>query len=171
MLGERKPARQNKKKSNEPFDKKEKKVDIPKEFIKKIKRLGVREDDAEILFNIYFSKESKLKVHLRIHNNDLEKCQYCPFKYNSQADYQTHLNRHFGIKDFKCDQCGKLYISKLQLNQHYAIHEGIIYYCLLCEGYQVSNKPAMHSHMSRKHHDVVGKFFSWDSVEKYVKTT
>ena len=50
VLGERKLTSQNKKKLNEPIDKKEKKIDIPKDFIKKIKKLGMKEDDAEVLY-------------------------------------------------------------------------------------------------------------------------
>ena len=117
-----------------------------------------------------FQKEPELKAHLRIHNNDFETCQYCPFKYirKNTFNYRNHLNRHFGVKDFKCDQCGKLFLSKLLLNQHYAIHEGISYNCLLC-GYKASIKPTMHTHLSRKHPEVVGKNFNWESVDKFVK--
>ena len=50
MFGERKPLGQSKKKSNESIDNKEKKIDIPKDFIKKIKTLGMKVDDAELLY-------------------------------------------------------------------------------------------------------------------------
>ena len=118
-----------------------------------------------------FRTESELKRHLLIHNNDLKQCQYCPFKYNCSAAYKIHLNRHFGIKDFKCDQCGKLFISNLHLNKHYAMHEGIIYHCLLCDGYKASSRNAMNNHLRRKHPKLVGKNINWDSVEKFVKIT
>ena len=39
VLGERKSLGQTKKKTNEPIDKKERKIDIPKDFIRKIKNL------------------------------------------------------------------------------------------------------------------------------------
>ena len=96
---------------------------------------------------------------------------YCPFKYIVPYDYQHHLRRHFEIKDFKCDQCGKLFISNIYLNKHYAIHEGIIYNCLLCEGYTASSKNSMNNHLRRKHSGHVGKVFTWESVEKFVKIT
>ena len=79
MLGERKPKSQNKKKSNEPIDKKEKKIDIPKEFIKKIKKLGMREDDAEILF------KSKIDWTAVYSENKI----YCP---EVTCDYFTKID-------------------------------------------------------------------------------
>ena len=118
-----------------------------------------------------FRTERAREIHLRAHNNDFDKCQYCPFKYIVPGDYRNHLNRHFGIKDFKCDQCGKLFISKVFLNKHYPMHEGIIYHCLLCEAYNASLKNVMHTHLSKKHSEVVGKYFTWESVEKFVKIT
>ena len=118
-----------------------------------------------------FPRACLLQTHLRIHNNDFEQCQYCPFKYVFPHDYQHHLRRHFGIKDFKCDQCGKSFISKPHLNKHYARHEGIIHHCLLCEDYKASCQNSMHTHLSRKHPEVVGKIFTWESVEKFVKIT
>ena len=118
-----------------------------------------------------FKKESHLNRHLRTHNNDLEQCQYCPFKYINPLDYQNHLKHHFGIKDFKCDQCGKLFVSNQHLNKHYAMHEGIIYHCLLCDGYKASSRNAMNNHLRRKHPKLVGKNINWDSVEKFVKIT
>ena len=118
-----------------------------------------------------FDSDYRLKLHLRIHDNNYEYCQYCPFKYLVASDYEHHLRRHFEIKDFKCDQCGKLFISNIYLNKHYAIHEGIIYNCLLCEGYTASSKNCMNNHLRRKHSGNVGKVFSWESVEKFVKIT
>ena len=118
-----------------------------------------------------FQKDSEMKTHLRIHDNDFETCQYCPFKYIRKSDYRHHLNKHFGIKEFKCDQCGKLFVSKPHLKKHYAVHEGIIYHCLLCEGYEGSCQNATRAHLLRRHSELVGKYFTWESVEKFVKIT
>ena len=118
-----------------------------------------------------FGTEYHLNWHLRVHYNDLEQCQYCPFKYIRPDNYQHHLNRHFGIKDFKCDQCGKLFISNLHLNKHYARHEGIIYNCLLCDGYIASSRNSMNNHLRKKHPELVGNNVTWDSVQKFVKIT
>ena len=53
-----------------------------------------------------FATETKLEKHMRIHNNDLDQCQYCPYRYENKNHYERHLKMHFGIKDYKCDQCG-----------------------------------------------------------------
>ena len=79
MLGERKPTSQNKKKSNEPFDKKEKKIEIPTEFIKNIKKLGMREDDAEVLY------KSKIDWAAVYAENKI----YCP---EVHCDYVTKID-------------------------------------------------------------------------------
>ena len=79
---------------------KEKKIDIPKDFIKRIKKLGLKEEDAEILFRSkidwtavysenkiyctepacdYFTKidDGSLKSHLiNVHNYGVYPCQY-----------------------------------------------------------------------------------------------
>ena len=52
-----------------------------------------------------FATETKLEKHMRIHNNDLDECQYCPYRYENKNHYERHLKMHFGIKDYKCDQC------------------------------------------------------------------
>ena len=39
--------------------------------------------------------------HMRIHNNELDKCQYCPFRYIEPLRYKEHLNKHFRIRDYK----------------------------------------------------------------------
>ena len=117
-----------------------------------------------------FVNENQLKIHTRIHNNDFEQCQYCPFKYIFSLDYQKHLKRHFGIKDVECDQCGRLFRSKGQLNTHYQLHEGIIYSCLLCNVYQASHKQTIGDHLKSKHGEIVGKNIIWDSLQKFIKT-
>ena len=38
-----------------------------------------------------FSRPSGLVTHLRIHNNDVDKCQYCDFRYVYNKNYKIHL--------------------------------------------------------------------------------
>ena len=114
MLGERKPTSQNKKKSNEPFDKKEKKIDIPKEFIKKIKKLGMREDDAEILF------QSKIDWTAVYSENKI----YCPevtcdyFTKIDSGDLRDHLISVHQWGDYPCQyaNCDYKGVSKVRMH-------------------------------------------------------
>ena len=45
-----------------------------------------------------FQYQCLLEPHMRIHNNELNECQYCPYLYVNPPDYKDHLNKHFRIK-------------------------------------------------------------------------
>ena len=76
---------------------------------------------------------------------------------------------HFGIKDFKCDQCDMKFPTKGELNGHYSKHEGIIYNCLICKTYEVNDRRTMDSHLRSKHTNIIGNNFNWGIAERYVK--
>ena len=115
-----------------------------------------------------FQYQCLLDPHMRIHNNELNECQYCPYRYVNPPDYKDHLNKHFRIK-FKCDQCEKTYSTRKGLNEHNNLHEGIIYCCLICNTYEIAARKSMKNHLRAKHSDVLGKNISSDSVKRYVK--
>ena len=85
---------------------------------------------------VFFSCGNPRYSHMRIHDNDLDLCQYCPYRYEKPSNYTTHLKKHFGIEDFVCDHCDKKFPTVTQLNMHHEQHEGIIYYCLICNEYE-----------------------------------
>ena len=142
-----------------------------------------------------FATETKLEKHMRIHNNDLDECQYCPYRYENKNHYERHLKMHFGIKDYKCDQCnskfrqrnfhavlfeqkfclkaqkpwGTLFRTKNELDRHFTKHEGIVSNCLICNDYNASYRPTILFHLRKKHGDVVGKNVNWDAVKHFVK--
>ena len=116
-----------------------------------------------------FQYQLLLDHHMRIHNNELDKCQYCPFRYIEPLRYKEHLNKHFRIRDFKCDYCGATFTTKQCLNGHQSMHEGILYCCLICNKYKIARKNSMQMHLRLKHSDLLGKNMNWDSVKKYVK--
>ena len=117
-----------------------------------------------------FEYERHLLKHIRAHENDLDKCQYCPFRYINESDYRTHMKHHFRIKDFKCDQCNKEFPQISELNKHYQIHEGILHRCLICNDYEAKHKISICSHLRRKHADVVGLNMNWDIIQTFIKT-
>ena len=84
--------------------------------------------------------------------------------------FRKHLKQHFRIKDSKCDKCGLEFSSKWELNQHYKIHEGTIYSCLICNNYEASIKSTIGKHLKAKHAEIVGIHINWDTVQKYIKT-
>ena len=116
-----------------------------------------------------FKVQYDLEQHMRIHNNELDQCQYCPYRYVKPSDYRNHLCKHFRTAQYKCDECSLSFSSRNSLIQHLSIHEGIIYSCLICKKYETARKNTMAQHLRSKHSDVLGKNIHWDSVEEYVK--
>ena len=116
-----------------------------------------------------FQTSLKLKIHMRIHNNELNNCHFCPYRYIKPGDYTNHLNYHFRIEDETCDHCGLKFSTKKALAEHSSIHEGILYCCLICNKYEMERKLLIKNHLRREHSDVLGKNINWDSVKKYVK--
>merc|ERR1712137_704414 len=104
-----------------------------------------------------FQFQSLLDDHLRIHNNDVRVCMYCPYRYAKYDHYQTHLRTHFEMREFKCDQCNAKFTTQSKLNIHYSRHEGLTYSCLICKTYETTSKSAADSHLRNKHAKVFGK--------------
>ena len=115
-----------------------------------------------------FKRQSNLDIHMRIHNNQLDKCDYCQYRYLVEKDYRDHLNKHFRIRDHKCDVCGSAFTNKKTLVRHSTMHEGIIYCCLICKTFETRYKATMKTHL-RKHTDILGENIIWDSAKEYVK--
>ena len=116
-----------------------------------------------------FKFQFALDVHNRIHDNDLDVCRYCPYRYVEPAQYTRHLKMHFGIRDYECDQCDLKFATQKELNIHYQKHEGIIYNCLICRKYEANRKNNMLSHLRRVHEDIFGENINWDAVKQHVK--
>ena len=116
-----------------------------------------------------FKYQGLLDNHMRIHNNELDSCQYCPYRFVHGHHYRDHLNMHFRIKSHKCDHCGKTFSTRHVLAQHASMHEGIIYCCLICNTYEIARKNTMKMHLRTTHANLLGKNINWDSVKKYVK--
>lgn len=110
-----------------------------------------------------------LDHHVRLHDNDLDVCSYCPYRYVKNYQYTRHLKLHFKIRDYKCDQCDLKFVTQTDINRHYQIHEGINYNCLICKTYEAHTKHNMESHLRSKHADIVGKNFTWNIVKHHVK--
>ena len=116
-----------------------------------------------------FERQSLLDYHMRIHNNEVDHCQYCPYRYVNPPDYKDHLNKHFRIMDYHCDECDANFFTKRDLTVHSLTHEGNIYCCLICNTYETARKNTMRYHLRAKHSDILGKNINWDSVKEHVK--
>ena len=117
-----------------------------------------------------FNTESLLETHLRVHNNEVDYCQYCPYRYVDPAQYRQHLDKHFRIKNHECVFCGMLFTTKTNLNLHASKHEGITYCCLGCNTYETQRKSTVREHLRKKHSDLFDNNINWDTIfERYVK--
>ena len=116
-----------------------------------------------------FACENTLNRHLRIHNNDLDMCHYCPYRYERPNHYERHLKSHFGIKDFECDLCEQKFPTVSQLKTHYEVHEGIIYCCLICNTFEGKKKTTIR-HLKTKHSDILKNQTHWEDLQRFTKT-
>ena len=116
-----------------------------------------------------FNRQGLLDEHLRIHNNDLGMCMYCPYRYLKYDQYQVHLKAHFKIREFKCDQCDAKFSSLGYLNHHYQKHEGFTYSCSICKNYETNNKINADTHLRKKHADIFGNNVNASDIQRHMK--
>ena len=116
-----------------------------------------------------FRNQPDLDRHMRIHNNDVDICQFCPYPYVLSNNYADHLNKHFRMNDYTCDHCGLKFSTKKAMVLHSTLHEGIIYCCLICRTYEARNKNTIQVHLRKKHSDRLGKNIIWDDVKEHVE--
>ena len=121
--------------------------------------------------NSSFRFRYDLDRHNKIHDNDLDVCSYCPYRFIYSAHYIVHLKSHFRIRDYVCDQCDSKFTTEPMLNRHYQMHEGLSYNCLICNTYEAHCKSNIEGHLRHQHGDIVGKNFNWNIVKHHVKIT
>jgi len=62
-----------------------------------------------------------LKRHMHIHEQAKKKpyeCQWCPKTYEQLEGLRRHIRQHVGDEKFVCKDCGKKFITSIQLKRH-----------------------------------------------------
>ena len=63
-----------------------------------------------------FKTEKLMRNHVK-EKNFKETCSHCQTEFNNPRSYKVHLKSH-GNSEFKCDDCGKICLSKASLSFH-----------------------------------------------------
>ena len=68
----------------------------------------------------------KLQRHLKLHDNDLKKCLFCPWRCVTEAEEENanHYRLHTGLAGPKCEICGTKFASSRASKAHFlSLHE------------------------------------------------
>ncbi|KXJ16348.1 zinc finger protein 2 [Exaiptasia diaphana] len=71
--------------------------------------------------NKEFINRVYLKRHMHVHKQAKKKpyeCQWCPKTYEQLEGLRRHIRQHVGDEKFVCEQCGKKFITAIQLKRH-----------------------------------------------------
>ena len=85
-----------------------------------------------------FDSNTDLKRHQNLHDNNLQKCYFCPWRspaFKNDA-ILTHFDQHLDNPRFSCPVCGKKFFIKYDMQKHFEnSHEKVEgkYKCRLCD--------------------------------------
>jgi len=83
-----------------------------------------------------FGLRSDLQKHLKIHDNILLKCHFCPWTGVNSIPLVEHLNHHFDIRPYPCSFCDlKFFREEGRVSHERIIHENIpkVFKCGSCD--------------------------------------
>ena len=113
-----------------------------------------------------FSKENNLEGHVRVHENNLFPCVFCPYRTPNPIELNNHYRRHYKIYEFKCDLCERSFVKAAHLNSHLEnFHQmGEVFKCHLCT--YAGTRMRLQAHFIDKHKMVS----QWNRVTKRFDT-
>ena len=94
-----------------------------------------------------------LEQHRNLHNNNLQKCYFCPWAGAQGHNISAHYDKHFLNPRFECSDCGKKFYAKKDRDYHFeGQHEKIArkYSCKHCL-FQTHSIILLTYHIRRRH--------------------
>lgn len=101
---------------------------------------------------------SNLKRHYnRAHNVEKEMfCQECSIPFRKKNRYEEHMASHRNSSLYKCDKCGKMFLTHMKLKKHHLTHIPKSYKCPIANCTEVFEKWALMVEHKKSHKP--GKF-------------
>ncbi|CAH1993701.1 unnamed protein product [Acanthoscelides obtectus] len=97
--------------------------------------------------NEIFLKFPEYRIHKKNHSIEKRRCHICNIVCQNISKLRDHINKHLGLKPFKCDQCDKCFISKHHVKLHKRCHSTEkIFKCTKCEK-AFKNQMSLRSHL------------------------
>lgn len=108
----------------------------------------------QIFIIIPFERKYHLQQHLRIHDNNFDKCIFCPWQGMYNEGYgQIHLAMHFNMTGTHvCSFCGmKFFYASRKRTHEEVFHERIEnrYNCKMC-GFSTYSNSVLQKHVCNK---------------------
>ena len=66
----------------------------------------------------HFKDNFNLQIHLRIHDNNLIKCPFCPWGGVKHCAVSIHLITHFHYRPYSCQFCPFTFYTQEYINVH-----------------------------------------------------
>ena len=81
-----------------------------------------------------FAEHHKLLQHMKIHDNDVVSCVFCPYRNAEPVALIRHQRLHFNSRDYKCIICETGFTTQSALNSHIELrHSDETAKCPLCK--------------------------------------
>ena len=116
-----------------------------------------------------FSRKLHLEHHVRVHENNLHSCIFCPYRTALDKDIRDHYRSHYKMRDYKCDLCESSFVKLAALHTHQenSHTKGEILQCQFCDYTGTRKKLQVHF---RNKHNMSSRFNkvtkSFDTFEK-----
>lgn len=128
-----------------------------------------------------FKQKSEIREHMKTHSffesRERFLCKFCQNPFLSMSALRNHENYFHSeyIEEHPCDQCEKVYPSRMKLMQHKkTVHTGSTFMCGECNKFY-ANPASLKKHVDKTHGRKIpcqhcGKLFAQLSIKQHMKT-